>query len=70
MQGDSVDIGEDGKLLGQWADLSMVRKVYKLEAPGGGKKQGANGANGVVTQVDEKKQMEGVILGIMTIKGS
>jgi EKC/KEOPS complex subunit CGI121/TPRKB len=65
VQGQSVDIGEKGQMLGRWADLERVRKVYKLD--GRGKKRDVNGA---ASQDDERKELEGVILGIMTVKGS
>jgi EKC/KEOPS complex subunit CGI121/TPRKB len=58
VEGESVEIGEGGEELGEFCDVERVRKVYKL---GGVGKRGG---------VDEKKELESVVLGIMTIKGS
>ena len=70
MQGTAVDISEDGQTLGEWCDVSKVRKVYKLGDDGSGSKQkGKSEVNGHV-EVDEKKEMESVILGIMSVKGT
>jgi EKC/KEOPS complex subunit CGI121/TPRKB len=58
VEGESVQIGDEGEELGGFCDVERVRKVYKLA--GVGKRGG----------VDEKKELESVVLGIMTIKGS
>jgi EKC/KEOPS complex subunit CGI121/TPRKB len=58
VEGESVEIGEGGEELGEFCDVERVRKVYKL---GGVGKRGG---------VDEKNELESVVLGIMTIKGS
>jgi EKC/KEOPS complex subunit CGI121/TPRKB len=58
VEGEGVQIGEGGEELGEFCDVERVRKVYKLA--GVGKRGG----------VDEKKELESVVLGIMTIKGS
>jgi EKC/KEOPS complex subunit CGI121/TPRKB len=71
VQGESVEIGEDGEELGMFTDLDMVSKVYKLDglgSAGAGAKEGA--VNSASKQVDKRREMEGVVLGIMTIKGS
>lgn len=66
MEGQSVDLREGGQRLGEWADIDKVRKVYKLETSGGPKKTATENT----TEANEKKRLEGVILGIMTVKGS
>lgn len=66
VEGESVEIGEAGEELGGWADEGKIRKVYKLNGNG-------NGKTGVVKNGqarDERKEMESVILGMMTVKGS
>ncbi|KAF2010537.1 CGI-121-domain-containing protein [Aaosphaeria arxii CBS 175.79] len=69
VKGESVPLGEEGQELGQWADEAKLRKIYKLEPAGGGKpKKGA--VNGDGAALDPRKEMEAVILGLMTIKGS
>jgi EKC/KEOPS complex subunit CGI121/TPRKB len=71
VQGEPVHIGEDGEELGSWADLEKVRTAYKL---GGVRAVDSGSQNGVVNGAhgdsDERKEMEAVILGVMTIKGS
>ncbi|KAF2795246.1 CGI-121-domain-containing protein [Melanomma pulvis-pyrius CBS 109.77] len=69
VEGTSVDVGERGEMLGEWGDVGLVRKVYKLGDGGGAK--GKKGAKGVAIGggVDERREMESVILGIMAIKG-
>tara|TARA_R110002003_G_scaffold140_24_gene12905 strand:+ start:2684 stop:3229 length:546 start_codon:yes stop_codon:yes gene_type:complete len=67
VEGTSVGIGERGEELGAWCDVEKVRKVYKLSD--GGKKGKKGAVNGDAGR-DEKKEMESVILGIMTLKGS
>jgi len=70
--------------LKQTADLSQIRKIYKLDAPapskagkGKSKKSAANTdgsvdtqTNGVHHELDDVREMEAVILGIMALKGS
>ena len=67
--------GEEGGELGKCVDFGRVRKVYKINAGGGGgggkkggKEKGA--VNGMASAEDERKEIEAVILGMMTIKGS
>ncbi|KAF2119733.1 protein CGI121 [Lophiotrema nucula] len=70
VQGESVNVGEEAERVGDWCDVGKVRKVYKLENPK--KKGGKKGAqiNGVGKEVDERREMESVILGMITLKGS
>lgn len=68
VKGESIEIGEEGEELGRFADVEKIRGVYKLGDVGKGKgKKGV--VNGGVVR-DERKELEGVILGMMTIKGS
>jgi EKC/KEOPS complex subunit CGI121/TPRKB len=77
VEGTSVPIGELGEELGSFCEVDKVRKVYKLGA-GDAQKKGKKGAvvNGDAVRekdgriVDERKEMESVILGIMALKGS
>jgi EKC/KEOPS complex subunit CGI121/TPRKB len=60
------------------ADLTRLRKIYKLNAgnrPSGTGKKGKTEkhleqSNGVHEEIDEYKEMEAVILGVMALKGS
>jgi len=61
------------------SDLARIRKIYKLNAPGGGgggkgKRKGGevNGVDGVngSPEIDERTGMEGVVLGLMALRGS
>lgn len=71
MKGESIEMGEEGDELGMFCDAEKVRAVYKLnDMGGGGKEKGGGVINGMNGEVDEKKELEGVILGMMTIKGS
>jgi hypothetical protein len=72
VQGTPVILDEDGAGLGQYGDLLKVKKVYKLADVGGGRgKKGAKGGHvDVDVDVDERKEIEGVILGIMSAKGT
>ncbi|KAF2679893.1 CGI-121-domain-containing protein [Lentithecium fluviatile CBS 122367] len=65
VRGTSVEIREGGEELGMWADEGKIRKVYKLNGHGGGKKGAMNGA-----AKDERGELESVILGSITLKGS
>jgi EKC/KEOPS complex subunit CGI121/TPRKB len=83
VQGKRIEFS-DGSLRAV-ADIARVRKIYKLnssnKSAGGGSKRGKGGntggsasdasqTNGVQNEVDELKEMEAVILGIMALKGS
>jgi len=52
-------------------DMQKVRKLYKLDS-GGGAKKGAktNGTVNGINDVDERKEIESVVLGMMALKGS
>jgi len=69
VKGTTVEIGEDGAELGEYGDVAKIRKVYKLNDAVKGKKGLKGDASGGV-EIDEKKEMEGVILGIMSVKGT
>ena len=82
VQGESVLVSEEGEELCEFVDVDRVRKVYKLDSGGGGGGGGGKGGGkkgkGKGTEaatlngtggVDERKEMEAVVLGMMTIKG-
>lgn len=70
--------------LKQTAELAQIRKLYKLDAPDpskAGKTKSKKGTdaddntpsartNGVHKELDDVREMEAVILGIMALKGS
>lgn len=53
-------------------DIARVKKLYKLNALGGGaKKGGANGVSGKTeNKVDERKELEIMVLGAMALRGA
>lgn len=75
VEGTSLEVGVEGDELGQFVDLDKVRKVYKLD-DAGGKGKGKKGDEAMINghgsdgEIDERKEIEGVVLGIMTVKGS
>jgi EKC/KEOPS complex subunit CGI121/TPRKB len=69
VKGTTVEIGEDGAELGEYGDVAKIRKVYKLNDAVKGKKGLKGDVSGGV-EIDEKEEMEGVILGIMSVKGT
>lgn len=72
VRGVGVDVGEGGCELGAFADLTKIKKTYKLNDLGqkgkGGKKGASANVNGEAK--DEKSVLENVIMGVMTLKGS
>ena len=50
-------------------DLARVRKIYKLNAAGGGGKKISNGVNGTI-ESDERKELEIQVLGCMALRGA
>ncbi|ORY08660.1 kinase binding protein CGI-121-domain-containing protein [Clohesyomyces aquaticus] len=82
VQGKCVDVGEQGEEVERFRDLGRIGKVYKVGAPGNkngngngnGKKRAREDADGEgdgdTEPVDKVLEMEMVILGMMTIKGS
>lgn len=51
--------------------MGKLKKVYKLGEPSGRKKGKKGEINGTdEREVDERKEVEAVVLGMMTIKGS
>ncbi len=49
-------------------DLARVRKIYKLNVAGGGRKP-INAVNGA-SEIDERKELEVLILGSMALRGA
>lgn len=70
VKGTSVRVGEEGAELGMWGDEERVRKVYKIGLGGGKGKKGRKEVEGEKSETERRKEMESVILGIMTLKGS
>ena len=73
VKGTSVEIGAGGEELGMSCDLEKIRKTYKLGGDRSGRSnKGKKGelANGDGADKEERKEMEGVILGIMALKGA
>lgn len=82
VEGSPVKFGEEE--LERIADVKKIRKIYKIddggERIGKGERKGVKKANGVVSgvhgpesgldELDELREMEAVILGIMALKGS
>ena len=71
VKGDSMDPGEALEHVGQWCDVAKIRKIYKLAGIAEAK-SGKKGVilNGTAPIIDERKELESVITGIMTLKGS
>lgn len=52
-------------------DLGRVRKIYKLNAIGGGKNaKGGKGGVKVVGEVAERRELEVLVLGCMALRGA
>ncbi|KAL1597738.1 hypothetical protein SLS60_008224 [Paraconiothyrium brasiliense] len=66
VEGEAVAIGDEGEEVGMFADVAKIKKIYKLNDGGKGRKGPA--VNGEAK--DERKAMESVILGTMALKGS
>ncbi|KAF5872091.1 putative protein cgi121 protein [Botrytis fragariae] len=62
----------DEESLASMVDIARVKKLYKLNAlGGGGKKGGANGVSGKAeNKVDERKELEIMVLGAMALRGA
>ncbi|KAF7859483.1 uncharacterized protein EAF02_010931 [Botrytis sinoallii] len=63
----------DDESLASMVDIARVKKLYKLNVTGGGggKKGGANGVNGKIeSKVDERKELEVMVLGAMALRGA
>ncbi|TEY34312.1 hypothetical protein BOTCAL_0638g00030 [Botryotinia calthae] len=62
----------DDESLASMVDIARVKKLYKLNAlGGGGKKSGANGVSGKAEdKVDERKELEIMVLGAMALRGA
>lgn len=69
VEGTSVEIEGEGEVLGSFVDLGRVRKVYKLGAQKKGVLNGVGSGAGSAVK-DERKEMESVVLGLMSLKGS
>jgi EKC/KEOPS complex subunit CGI121/TPRKB len=50
-------------------DLARIRKIYKLNAGGGGANKAFNGVKGV-TAMEESKELEIWVLGSMALRGA
>ncbi|KAF7943895.1 uncharacterized protein EAE97_005965 [Botrytis byssoidea] len=62
----------DDESLASMVDIARVKKLYKLNALGGGaKKGGANGVSGKTeNKVDGTKELEIMVLGAMALRGA
>lgn len=73
IEGTTIDFNDDN--ISKFTDLGKVRKIYKLnestKAARQPKKRGAHEAQAVSEkyQVDDRKEMEVVILGMMALRG-
>ena len=69
VEGTQVAFTDD--VLRSTTDLARIRKIYKLNAEGGGSgpKKGVKGVNGV-SEVDERKELEILVLGSMALRGA
>ncbi|CZR55439.1 related to protein cgi-121 [Phialocephala subalpina] len=76
IQGEQVPF--DDETLASMTDVGRVRKIYKLNSGGGGGKKKevngneVNGVNGarMEREVDERREMEVLILGAMALRGA
>jgi EKC/KEOPS complex subunit CGI121/TPRKB len=68
IEGTQIPFSDDE--IGQMTDLARVRKIYKFNAAGGGKK--ANVVNGVdgKSEEEERKELEVLVLGTMALRGA
>ncbi|KAF2265506.1 protein CGI121 [Lojkania enalia] len=69
VEGESVDVGEGVENVGMWCDVEKVKKVYKLDSNGGKGREGGTAVNGNAP-TNERKEMEAVMSGVITLKGS
>ncbi|KAF7958338.1 hypothetical protein EAE96_001889 [Botrytis aclada] len=63
----------DDESLASMVDVARVKKLYKLNVTGGGggKKGAANGVSGKAeSTVDERKELEIMVLGAMALRGA
>ncbi|KAI9648202.1 hypothetical protein NHQ30_002834 [Ciborinia camelliae] len=67
VEGEAVAF-EDGELRSM-TDVARVKKLYKLNAGGGGKKGGANGVTNENAE-NERKELEIMVLGAMALRGA
>lgn len=63
VQGTQVAFNDE--VLSSMTDVARVKKIYKLNAGGGGKKPVING----VGKVDERRELEVAVLGAMALRG-
>jgi hypothetical protein len=61
-------IAFDDENLQQFADLTKIQKMYKTSSEG--KKTAKHGVNDVQSKSDQFYDLEGLLLGMMAIKGS
>lgn len=65
VEGESVEVEGDAELLGGFAEVHRIKKVYKIAcAKGMGKGVMLNGE-----KKDDRKDIESVVLGTMALKG-
>ena len=65
VEGESVEVEGDAELLGGFAEVHRIKKVYKIAcAKGKGKGMMLNGE-----KKDDRKDIESVVLGTMALKG-
>jgi EKC/KEOPS complex subunit CGI121/TPRKB len=71
VKGESVDPGESLENVGMWCDVAKVRRIYKLAGVAEMKSEKKSAAvNGNAKELDERKELESIITGIITLKGS
>lgn len=66
VEGEQVPFEDD--VLASMTDLARVRKIYKLNVQGGGKKDAV--VNGVGKEEVERKELEITVLGSMALRGA
>lgn len=69
IEGEAVELSEDGLELGSFAEVHRIKKTYKITCAKGGKK-GAKGINGDAGKKDDRSDIEAVVLGAIALKGS
>ena len=60
-----TQVAFEDEVLSNMTDIARVKKIYKLNAAGGGKKAVVNG----VGKVDERRELEVTVLGAMALRG-
>lgn len=60
----------DNEFIAEMTDLARVRKIYKLNTPGGGGGKKSGAVNGTNKEKEERKDMEIFILGSIALRGA